>query len=402
MATKTISGTSGNDKLQSGPGSQTILGLQGNDTLIAGTGSRRLRRHPGSDILNGGEGNDTADFRSVNFKIEADLATGTANYFARVKRFLRRSRVVKVKDALVSIENLNGGRQDDTLKGNDQANILNGNDGNDTLIGRQGDDILTGGAGNDRMIWNNGDGSDTMRGGSGRDIVEVNGAVDAGNEFELSANGGVDFRRVNLGLFQLAIDEVESIEISGGGEDDTLTVGPLINSNLREIHFDGRDGDDVLTFSVSGKTIDQKVFADGGAGDDILTGGANSDVLIGGTGNDILIATAPDIPGQDFIPGDDVITGPVSRDTLTGGAGADAFRVALGGFAEVTDFNSLEGDIIQIQQNELSSSLGSADAVRDALSFDSNSGLLSLNGSQIALIRDQSGGFDINTDVAIL
>jgi len=69
-------------------------------------------------------------------------------------------------------------------------------------------------------------------------------------------------------------------------------------------------------------------------------------------------------------------------------------------------FNSLEGDIIQIQQNELSRSfaitLGSADAVRDALAFDRNSGLLSLNGAQIALTRNESGGFDINKDVAIL
>ena len=102
-----ISGTSGDDILSSGPGSQTLLGEEGDDLLIAGTGTRRLRRHPGRDVLDGGEGNDTADFSNVPFAVDADLAAGTADYFARVRRFrIGRSRLVSVQDTLVSIENL--------------------------------------------------------------------------------------------------------------------------------------------------------------------------------------------------------------------------------------------------------------------------------------------------------
>ncbi|MEL6355177.1 MAG: hypothetical protein AAFR58_26060 [Cyanobacteria bacterium J06627_28] len=484
MANKIISGTSGNDTLKSGPGSQTLLGEEGNDILIGGTGRRRLRRHPGSDVLNGGEGNDTADFSNVPFAVDADLAAGTANYLARVRRFLRRSRLVNVQDTLVSIENLKGGSQDDTLKGNEQANILEGNGGNDILMGRQGDDQLFGGAGNDRMIWNSGDGSDTMRGGSGTDVVEVNGAVDTENEFKLSARGnGVDFRGVSPDPFQLDIKGVESLDVNGGNKNDTLVFDSLAGTELKKITFNGGEGNDVLIFTApkppaeetvifgngddlistdtssppltdeerekilealtpldsdnqtlipdsntgdgpasdpnelpplanepvfgpNGPTLapaipttDPNVFADGGAGNDSLTGGNGNDTLIGGLGDDILDGGA----------GDDILSGGVGNNILIGGSGSDIFRLDGGGFAEIRDFNSfgiVDVDTIQIQRSSFSESLalnlGSADAVREALTFDKDSGLLSLNGEQIALITNPRGGFDINRDVEIV
>ena len=120
----TILGTDGDDILQNLPGSQTLLGGEGNDTLVGGTVNRRLRRHPGNDELNGGEGNDTADYSAVRSAVEADLAAGTADYSATVRRRIFRPQVVSVQDRLVSIENLKGGSKDDTLKGNEQANIL--------------------------------------------------------------------------------------------------------------------------------------------------------------------------------------------------------------------------------------------------------------------------------------
>jgi len=482
-----ISGTNGDDILKSGPGSQTLLGGEGNDVLIAGTGTRRLRRHPGRDILNGGEGNDTADFSNVPFSVDVDLAAGIANYFARTRRFLRRSRVVKVQDTLVSIENLKGGSKDDTLKGNDQVNILEGNGGNDTLLGRKGDDELFGGAGNDRMIWNSGDGNDIMRGGSGRDVVEINGAVNAKNEFRLrTKRNGLDFQGGELDPFQLDIKEVESLEVNGGNQDDALKFGSLKFTGVKKITFNGGEGDDVLIFTnpedfnvnandrvifgsgdnvlstdTSGTPLTEadleelqdaftipdgenqtvipdsnnglgsfplepsfpsepfspnspfgplpldptvpifetKVFADGGVGNDTLMGGSGDDTLIGGVGDDMLVGDA----------GDDILSGGVGNNILTGGSGEDIFRLNAGGFAEITDFNSFgreNVDIVQIQRSSFSESLaltlGSADAVREALSFDSSSDLLSLNGEQIALIRNPRGGFDINRDIEIV
>ena len=267
----TILGTEGDDILQNRPGSQTLLGGVGNDTLIGGTGTRRLRHHPGSDVLDGGEGIDTAAFSAVPFAIDADLAAGTADYFARVKRFrIGRSRVVRVQDRLVSIENLSGGSKDDTLKGNEQANRLDGNGGNDTLIGRGGDDWLFGGAGNDRLIWNSGDGNDIMRGGSGRDVVEVNGAVNVKNDFHLRAqSNGIDFLGGDLDPFQLDIKEVESLEVNGGNQGDTLTFGSLTFTGIRKITFDGGEGNDVLIFTNPEKPPKETVVF--GNGDNVIS-----------------------------------------------------------------------------------------------------------------------------------
>ena len=140
-------------------------------------------------------------------------------------------------------------------------------------------------------------------------------------------------------------------------------------------------------------------FADGGAGNDSLTGGNGDDRLLGGIGDDILNGGA----------GDDILDGGVGNNILTGGSGEDIFRLDVGGFAEIRDFNSFGSenvDTVQIQRSSFSESLaivlGSVDAVRDALTFDSSSGLLSLNGVQIASIQNPRGGFNIGTDVEIL
>ena len=143
-------------------------------------------------------------------------------------------------------------------------------------------------------------------------------------------------------------------------------------------------------------STDPSIFADGGAGNDSLSGGNANDTLLGGTGDDILNGGS----------GDDILAGGVGNNALTGGLGADSFRLDANGVAEIQDFNADQGDRIQIQTDSLLSdelsNLGSVDAVRGALAFDSNSGLLSLNGVQIARIQNPIGGFDINTDVGIV
>jgi len=438
-----LSGTNGDDILQGGPGSQTLLGEGGNDVLVGGTGQRRLRRHPGRDVLNGGEGNDTADFSNVGFKINADLATGRADYFARVFRrfpFFRRSRLVRVQDSLVSIENLKGGRRDDILKGNEQANILEGNDGNDILIGRKGDDQLFGGSGNDRMIWNNGDGSDTMRGGSGQDVTEVNGAGDAGDEFELSANSDrIDFRRVNFGQFQLDIDDVESIDVNGGGGDDTLTVKSLAGTDLKQVNFYGGAGNDVLTFgsgSEPGSTVASEgtiLLSTGILGADIVnpnsdgtitldtaaTGLGNGpltaipfdtskpptfddDDIIGGNGDDVLITpiggdSEPtpngDVPDSDPTPIDDDLDifadGGAGNDSLTGGTGNDTF---IGG----TGDDILSGGA---GNNTLTGGLG-ADIFR--LDIDGFAAITDFNASEGDVVQIQQNSLLGSVEVSVV
>ncbi|MEL7407058.1 MAG: calcium-binding protein, partial [Cyanobacteria bacterium J06558_2] len=178
-----------------------------------------------------------------------------------------------------------------------------------------------GGAGDDRFILNNGDGSDIMEGDDGYDITEVNGALEAGDDFELRANGHrTEFERLNLGNFVLDVDNVEQFEINGGGGDDTLTVQDLTGTDVQQVFFSGGEGND--TFDASQTAVDVLAFGD--AGNDTLTGGSGNDILEGGDGNDLLI----------------------------GGLGADIFRVGFDGIDTIADFNFAEGDIIQISAQD--------------------------------------------------
>lgn len=50
------------------------------------------------------------------------------------------------------VEQIIGGRGNDTLRGNDLANTLRGDGGNNSLIGGLGDDLLVGGTDNDTAV----------------------------------------------------------------------------------------------------------------------------------------------------------------------------------------------------------------------------------------------------------
>lgn len=107
----------------------------------------------------------------------------------------------------------------------------------------------------------------------------------------------------------------------------------------------GLQGNDTITGNIGDDLLR------GGRGDDSLIGINGDDYLVGGIGNDSLLGGA----GNDILDGSgfwhDV-------DILTGGVGADTF--VLGnqrvyyrgdGYATITDFNSIEGDTIQVLGN---------------------------------------------------
>lgn len=176
---------------------------------------------------------------------------------------------------------------------------------------------ITGTSKSDRLIG--GDGTDTLRGQDGNDTVY--------------SGLGDDF-------------------IAGGDGDDRLADGddfparefPSYYSSGNDV-FQGGNGNDTLF----GLANDDRLF--GEAGDDFLFGGENNDTLDGGDGNDVLRGVE-----RLFSKGD--------QDVLTGGAGADKFQLGdesvvdyddgddyqpgTEDFARITDFNSSEGDIIQL------------------------------------------------------
>jgi Ca2+-binding RTX toxin-like protein len=186
-----LSGGGGNDTIWGDRGFDTIGGGDGNDSLFAnvpgrireflpnslngGGGNDGLFGSAGNDTLNGGSGDDTISGESgrdlllfdLAGAVSIDLMAGTA--------------IGQGTDSLLSIEDIRGSRDADTISANNQANMLDGGAGNDSLFGFGSNDTLLGGTGNDSLSGGNandilsGDlGSDVLSGGTGADVFDFN------------------------------------------------------------------------------------------------------------------------------------------------------------------------------------------------------------------------------------
>ncbi|MDJ0708549.1 MAG: spondin domain-containing protein [Leptolyngbyaceae cyanobacterium MO_188.B28] len=210
-------GDGGDNVLTGNDGDDLLVGRGGGDTLEGGLGNDILRGGGGNDITDGGEGVDTADFQDIGVNVEANLATGQAQYVVNGNQ---------VQDQLIDIENLTGSTNDDTLIGDDNDNLLAGNAGDDTLIGGAGNDVLRG----DEV-------------GSGSAIrVTVTNTLGAGGTFLtpiwFGFHDGANFDLFDLGasastgLERLAEDgSIEGIaaefnaQVGGNGVDGTIVGG---------------------------------------------------------------------------------------------------------------------------------------------------------------------------------
>lgn len=198
-----------------------------------------------------------------------------------------------------------------TYAGGEGADVVHGGDAGDTLQGNTGDDCIQGGVGDD--LIHGGQGGDHLDAGDGNDLL-------FGDRGDDSVAGGVgdDSLQGNTG------DDV----ILGGVGDD------LVLGGQDQDRLEGGAGGDRLFGDLGNDTVQ------GNSGADTLTGGAGNDVLLGGKDADRLDGG----DGADFLSGD------LGNDTLTGGAGADVFSFAAsGGVDHITDFNTAEGDKVQLQ-----------------------------------------------------
>ncbi|MFL6764149.1 MAG: beta strand repeat-containing protein [Sphingomicrobium sp.] len=225
-AIEQVTGGSGNDSITGDGGANRLVGGGGNDLLVGGAGD---------DYLDGGSGTDRVDYSAATTAVTVNLATGTA------------SGTQIGTDTLVSIEQVTGGSNSDTLTGSAGSDRLDGGPGNDTLNGGNGDDTLIGG-----------DGADVIDGGAGIDTVDYSGSS-VGVSVNLQSGKGSGGAATG--------DNLTNIE---------NTVGSALADNLV-----GSSGANMLN---------------GGAGNDTLNGGGGADVLIGGTGSDTFVfKTAADI-----------------------------------------------------------------------------------------------------------
>ncbi len=198
-------------------------------------------------------------------------------------------------------DKLIGGKGKDVLRGGKHSDVINGGDGDDQLFGGKDDDRLSGGDGNDKMLGHHG--NDRMKGGSGEDWLK--GAKGRDRLF--------------------------------GGEDDDTVIG-------------GKDDDRLFGDSGNDRVV-------GGAGDDHLVGGDGDDVLFGRRGSDRLTGVNHRTTKSESLPGLGEL------DLFLGGSGADFFvlgnahtafycnddeETGLEDYAFIKDFNSGEGDVIEL------------------------------------------------------
>jgi Ca2+-binding RTX toxin-like protein len=349
-------GDAGNDMLmgvenvEGGLGDDVIRGDDGANRLLGGDGDDRLAGRGGDDFLDGGNGNDTAGYALSTLGVTVDLAAGTATG-ADIGT-----------DALVSIENVEGGLGDDIIRGDDGANSLLGGDGDDRLAGRGGDDFLDGGTGSDTAGYAlstqavivdlaagtaTGAGNDTLasienvEGGLGDDVIRgddgANRLLGGDGDDRLAGRGGDDFLDGGTGsdtagyaLSTLGVIVDLALGTATGAGNDTLVSIENVEGGLGDDIIRGDDGANSLL---------------GGDGDDRLAGRGGDDLLDGGTGSDIagyalstqaiivdLAAGTATGAGNDTLVsienvegglGDDIIRGDDGANSLLGGDGDD-------------------------------------------------------------------------------
>ena len=364
----TVLGGAGTDVVFAGRGDDTVVGQTGNDVAFLGSGNDRFvwNNGDGSDFIDGGSGYDITQvngadgpgdqfelkeehgqaifnrlnlglFTLTNKSIETFEINGQGGDDSLTVGDLANSDVTKVvfsggdgndvldaRESSTTIEAF-GGDGDDLLLGGSAEDTFVAGYGDDIVVGQRGNDTADLGGGDDRFVWNNGDGSDLINGGAGFDVTQVNGADGAGDEFDLSQDGGqAIFNRLNLGLFTLTNDHIEQFEINGQGGDDSLTVGDLTGSDVEKVVFSGGDGNDVLDARESSTTIE----AFGGDGDDLLLGGSAEDTFVAGYGDDIVVGQRGN-DTADLGGGDDrfVWNNGDGSDLINGGAGFDVTQV---------------------------------------------------------------------------
>ena len=119
-----ILGGDGDDYINAGAGNDTVFGGDGDDWIVAENGDGDDIYY-GDDMV-GGTGNDTLDMSAITANITADLGTG----------FMNRGSVTSSEsgnDTIWGVENFVGGWGDDTVIASTAVNVIDGGGGNDVF-----------------------------------------------------------------------------------------------------------------------------------------------------------------------------------------------------------------------------------------------------------------------------
>ena len=216
-----------------------ITGNAGNNVLKGAAGNDAIDGRAGADIMHGGEGADIFFVDNAGDRVNELAGQGVDT----VRTGFTHTLAANVEN----LELLHSGNASGT--GNGLDNRITGNAGNNVLKGAAGNDAIDGRAG-----------ADTMHGGEGADIFFVDNAGDRVNEL---FGQGVD--TVRTGFTHTLAANVENLELLHSG--NASGTGNGLDNRIT-----GNAGNNVLK---------------GAAGNDAIDGRAGADAMHGGEGADI-------------------------------------------------------------------------------------------------------------------
>jgi Ca2+-binding RTX toxin-like protein len=246
---------------------------------------------------------------------------------------------------------LDGGINDDDIRGSAGADTLFGGDGNDLVDGNQGLDTAFLGNGNDIFNWDPGDASDVVEGQADSDELRFNGS-NANENIAISPNGGRSLFTRDVAAINMDMDDVETIRFRALGGADNINIADMTGTDVTQIIVDlaasGGGGDglvdrvtvqataaaDIVTVTngsinigglfaatrIENSEVTDHLIISVNAGDDVidassLLAGQITLEFLGGLGADVMFGSA----------GADIVTGGDGNDTALLGGGDDVF-----------------------------------------------------------------------------
>lgn len=290
----------------------------GGDTFISGAGNDIFNglTNVNGDFFNGG---DTVDYSHAPSAVTVSLlAQGVAHDTGGAGT-----------DTLINIESLRGSAFNDILTGNGFGSVIEGGPGNDTLAG--------GGGGGATVSYEH---------ALGPVIVDLTLGTADGDPLSVGHDTISNFGTVRGSAFNDTLTGGDGAVLEGGAGGDQLNViGSNASVTASYEHATAGVTVDLLTPEANtGEAFgDTFVFTAGQHFN--LRGSQFNDTLIGDNNNNVLDGRGTHDHGTD---------------TLTGNLGADTF-VFSGGNVTITDFNSAEGDLIDLSNLNFGNEITSAD-----------------------------------------
>jgi len=407
--TQNITGSPGEDTIDSGNFKATIDGGAGADLLTGGTTIDSILGGAGNDTINGAGGNDTIDGGAGNDTINVTVAGENLITLGAGDD------LIDIAALLDATDTVTGGAGTDTLVINAAATAsssegvsgfeyleaeaaitqdmvqLTNNTGFTRLINGLAGDVtfnnvyatttelrsLTGASSNtttfDRLLDNS---SNSLTFGAYTDAATSITSLVVDDEETLTIDDGAINSALALVITDLHAEDLVTLNVTGGAnvaitnaiQTQATAVLTTINASANTGTIDIDAANATLALTMTGSATAANTLLAGGSGHDTITGGEAADTLTGNSGNDTLNSgagadTINGGVGADTINGGagaDVIDAGSGLDSVTGGAGADTFKlynnatnVTSSVKDVVTDFDASQTDLIGVDISDI-------------------------------------------------